>query len=136
MATVAVFVLNTESRGSVSLRSSDVNEPLAFDPNFFVEAWDRRVAVEAVRGVLRTVERDEKWKGETVRGLSVPRSESEEDVEAWWRGNVTSGYHMSGTVKMAEGEEDPEGCVDKDFRVLGLKGLRVVDMSVLPVMVK
>ena len=27
---------------------------------------------------------------------------------------------------------EPEACVDKDFRVMGVQGLRVVDMSVAP----
>jgi choline dehydrogenase-like flavoprotein len=36
---------------------------------------------------------------------------------------------MSGTVKMgARGE----ACVDSHFKVFGLQGLRVADMSVLP----
>ena len=31
---------------------------------------------------------------------------------------------------------EPDTCVDKDFRVLGVQGLRVVDMSVAPLMSK
>lgn len=29
---------------------------------------------------------------------------------------------------------EPDACVDKDFRVMGVQGLRVVDMSVAPLM--
>lgn len=44
-------------------------------------------------------------------------------------------WHMCGTAKMGKPAE-PDTCVDKDFRVLGVQGLRVVDMSVAPLMSK
>ena len=31
-------------------------------------------------------------------------------------------------------EGEPDACVDKEFRVMGVRGLRVVDMSVVPLM--
>ena len=42
-------------------------------------------------------------------------------------------WHMCGTVKMGKPGE-ANACVDKDFRVTGVRGLRVVDMSVAPFM--
>ena len=42
-------------------------------------------------------------------------------------------WHMSGTVKMGKPEK-PDTCVDKDCKVLGVQGLRVVDMSVAPLL--
>jgi choline dehydrogenase-like flavoprotein len=39
---------------------------------------------------------------------------------------------MAGTVKMGK-PNDPEACVDHDLRVLGVKSLRVADMSVVPI---
>ena len=42
-------------------------------------------------------------------------------------------WHPCGTVKMGK-PEDPGTCVDKDFRVLGLDGIRVVDMSISPIL--
>jgi len=42
-------------------------------------------------------------------------------------------WHLCGTVKMGRvGEKDTR--VDKDFRISGLQGLRVVDLSVTPLM--
>ena len=43
----------------------------------------------------------------------------------------TSMWHSVGTVKMGR-IGDPETCVDKNFRVVGVQGLRVVDASVAP----
>jgi choline dehydrogenase-like flavoprotein len=42
---------------------------------------------------------------------------------------------MSGTVKMGK-KEDPDACVDNNFRVRGVENLRVADMSCIPIIVK
>ncbi len=44
-------------------------------------------------------------------------------------------WHMCGTCKMGK-PEDPDTVVDKDFHVVRTKGLRVVDMSVVPFMLR
>lgn len=40
-------------------------------------------------------------------------------------------WHPCSTVTMGN-PDNPDTCVDINFRVLGIKGLRVVDMSVAP----
>ena len=42
-------------------------------------------------------------------------------------------WHMVGTVKMGKSEEH-DTCVDTEFQVVGMEGLRVVDLSVVPLM--
>ena len=42
---------------------------------------------------------------------------------------------MSGTVKMGR-DDDPEACIDNQFRVFGVENLRIADMSVVPIIVK
>ena len=42
---------------------------------------------------------------------------------------------MSGTVKMGR-KDDPEACVDNNFRVLGVEQLRVADLSCIPILMK
>lgn len=69
---------------------------------------------------------------------------SDEQILGWVKRNLGSTWHMTGTVRAgAELKAEPEGgnedleggsCVDKQFRVRGVKGLRVVDMSVYPIM--
>lgn len=42
-------------------------------------------------------------------------------------------YHPVGTCKMASSEKDPTGVVDYNLRVMGgVKGLRVIDASIMP----
>jgi choline dehydrogenase-like flavoprotein len=63
----------------------------------------------------------------------VPRSESDEDMWDFVQNRVTTTWHMSGTARMGPKESrDEMDVVDPDFRVLGLKGLMVVDPSVMP----
>jgi len=44
-------------------------------------------------------------------------------------------WHMLGTCKMGL-PSDPSTVVDTDYHVLGTKNLRVVDMSVVPFMLR
>jgi choline dehydrogenase-like flavoprotein len=42
---------------------------------------------------------------------------------------------LIGTVRMGK-KDDDRACVDTDFRVRGVKNLRVVDLSVIPLLPK
>jgi choline dehydrogenase-like flavoprotein len=129
-----MFLMNCQSRGTVSLQSSDPAVPLLFDPKFFSHPYDRRVAVQAYREMARIV-KTPAFDKDTIRPISTPASESEDDILSYWRENATSTWHMAGTVKMGR-EGDPEACVDNHFRVLGVSNLRVADLSVLPLLTK
>jgi choline dehydrogenase-like flavoprotein len=127
-----VFPYNMQGRGTVSLQSSDPNTPLLFDPQFLQHPFDQRVAVDALRHVLRFA-RSEAYARDTIGTLAAPPSESDTDLLAYAGQTVGSSWHMSGTVRMGRpGEAD--AAVDADFRVMGVEGLRVVDMSVAPVL--
>jgi len=134
-ATTFIFLLNGQSEGSVTLQSSDPSVPLLFDPNFFSHPYDRRLAVEATREVLK-VHNNPAFQKDTVGIMSAPESDSEADILAFWRKTISSTWHMSGTAKMGTGQDKDRAVVDKDFKVFGVERLRVADMSVYPVMVK
>lgn len=72
---------------------------------------------------------------DTVGMLHGPKSTSEEDILKYWRERTDSTWHMCGTVRMGQEGEENAG-VDREFRVLGTKGLRVVDLSVMPILPK
>jgi choline dehydrogenase-like flavoprotein len=136
LTAIAVFNLNTESKGSVTLQSANPKDPLLYDPNFFSHAYDQRVAIEGVREVLKVAQHPA-FQKDTVKAIDVPKSDSDEDILEHWKKSTTSGstFHMTGTCKMGRvGEED--ACVDKDFKVIGVKNLRVADMSVIPLLPK
>lgn len=126
------FIYNSQARGEVTLQSSDPSVPLKFDPKILSHPFDRRVAIEVMRSVLKIAEHPSFAK-DTVASIAVPKSASDEDILDYWKATVNSSWHMTGTAKMGT-KDDPEAVVDEKFRVKGLTNLRVADMSVLPVL--
>src|SRR5690606_1963537 len=59
--------------------------------------------------------------------------QGKEDIEAYVRKKVQTIYHHVGTCKMGV---DEMAVVDPELRVRGIEGLRVVDASVMPVIVR
>ncbi|KAL2177491.1 uncharacterized protein P884DRAFT_200430 [Thermothelomyces heterothallicus CBS 202.75] len=127
-----VFLYNAQARGTVTLQSSDPDVPLLFDPNFLAHPFDRRSAVEALREVLRFT-RTEAYAKDVVSAIAAPKSDSDEDLLAYWEQTIGSSWHMTGTVKMGK-PGDADAVVDNNFRLVGIDGLRVADMSVVPVL--
>ncbi|KAL2168012.1 hypothetical protein VTG60DRAFT_547 [Thermothelomyces hinnuleus] len=127
-----VFLYNAQARGTVTLQSSDPNVPLLFDPKFLAHPFDRRSAIEALREVLRFT-RTEAYAKDTVSTIAAPKSDSDEDLLAYWEQTIGSSWHMTGTVKMGK-PGDADAVVDNNFRLIGIDGLRVADMSVVPVL--
>ncbi|KAH8879216.1 alcohol oxidase [Thozetella sp. PMI_491] len=131
-ACLLVFLYNAQARGQVTLQSADPNVPLRFDPNFLGCEYDRRAAIEALREVLRFT-RTPAYAKDTTGALAAPASDSDEDLLAYWRQTISSSWHMTGTAKMGK-PTDADAVVGPDFRVLGIQGLRIADMSVVPVL--
>ncbi|KAK4458990.1 oxidoreductase [Cladorrhinum samala] len=135
---LSLFLYNPQSRGEATLQSSDPDVPLRFDPRFFAHEFDRRAAADSLREFLeRFVEGNEEFRRGTEGVIAGPEKgakSSDEELLDFWREGLGSTFHMTGTAKMGKrGEED--AVVDSAFRVIGVEGLRVADMSVVPVLV-
>lgn len=133
--TIGILPQNPQSTGTVELQSSDPRVPLLFNPNFLEHPFDRRVAIEGVREAMKIASQPSFAKD--IVGLrNGPKSDSDEDILSFWRANGITTWHMCGTLRMGKKEDVEDGvCVDSDFRVLGTEKLRVVDMSVVPLLV-
>ncbi|KAI2472760.1 GMC oxidoreductase [Annulohypoxylon bovei var. microspora] len=127
-----VWYYNAQSLGEITLQSSDPDVPLKFDPRYLATPFDRRVAIESLRAVLR-FSKHESYAKNTIAQLFGPKSESDEDILEHWAQNVMSSLHMTGTAKMGK-PGDSKVVVDNNFRVTGIQGLRVADLSVVPVL--
>ncbi|KAL4997370.1 hypothetical protein BDV10DRAFT_186359 [Aspergillus recurvatus] len=129
------FVLGLQhpfSRGSVRLASSDPFAPPLADPAYLRNPIDVRILIEAIkyaRSLTRTPFLAAFNPVELVPGGNIA---SDEDLEAYIRGAADSLFHPSGTCTV--GKFQLGGVVDADFRVHGVKGVRVVDASVLPML--
>lgn len=60
---------------------------------------------------------------------------SESQIRAFVAQNTTISHHVSCTCKIGD-ESDPDAVLDPDCRVLGVDGLRVVDASIFPRIVR
>ncbi|KAL3481408.1 oxidoreductase [Aspergillus californicus] len=128
---LVAFLLNQQSRGEVRLQSSDPTVPLLFNPNFLTHEYDQRVCIESYRELWNLASHPSFAK-DTVSTLLAPASTSDEDILAFWKNVAASAWHMTGTAKMGRPGED--AAVDSRFRVFGIQGLRVADLSVVPVL--
>ncbi|KAK4226548.1 putative GMC oxidoreductase [Podospora fimiseda] len=69
---------------------------------------------------------------EIVLGLAEPSGTDEKELREWIVRNTITDWHPTGTCAMGGRAGKEAGVVDERLRVYGVKGLRVVDASVLP----
>jgi choline dehydrogenase len=131
---VHVCQLRPESRGEVALRSADPFDDPAILANYLATDEDRRALREGVKMVRALVAGAAM---DAVRGEEFQPGEaiqSDADLDAWIRETSETIYHPVGTCRMgAAGDE--LAVVDETLCVHGLKGLRVVDASVMPTLI-
>ncbi|CAG8978600.1 hypothetical protein HYALB_00010961 [Hymenoscyphus albidus] len=130
---ITVGTMNNQSTGTLKLTSPDAAAPALIDMQYLSHPYDRRVAIENIR-VAMEMGKSPSLQALTESILVAPKSESEEDIWEFVKEKVSPIYHFAGTCKMGR-EEDELAVVDASFRVRGLKGLRVADHSVAPLMV-
>lgn len=127
-----VCVLRPKSSGSVMIRSADPFAPPEIDYNFFSHEEDIKIMVDGIR-LARTIlaaPAFDKYRGEEINpGTDC---ESDEDIFRKVQERVGTVYHPVGTCKMGV---DDAAVVDPSLKVHGLKGLRVVDASVMPTLI-
>jgi choline dehydrogenase len=127
--TPSVCNLRPTSRGSVRIRSSDPLAAPAIDPNYLATGEDRQVAIDGIRFTRRIMGAKAlaKYRPEEYRpGPSV--TTEEELVRA--AGDLgTTIFHPVGTCRMGH---DDLAVVDDRLRVRGVRGLRVIDASIMP----
>jgi choline dehydrogenase len=124
-----VCLTHPHSRGHVSLRSSDPQAPPSIVMNYLQSSSDLQklvAGVKLIRELFQASAFDE-FRGEEVApGDNV---QSNEAIESHIRDSCNTVYHPVGTCKMGT---DPMAVVDPELRVCGVRGLRVVDASIMP----
>ncbi|KAL2061846.1 hypothetical protein VTL71DRAFT_7224 [Oculimacula yallundae] len=133
---ISVFGMNPQGSGTLTLSSADINDAPIIDPNLLTNPYDRLAIISSIADSLRIFQATETYKQGFISWLSGPKSDSLVDIEAFVDGGAFPVWHACGTAKMGKVEEEDEGvCVDGRFRVLGVEGLRVADMSVAPLVI-
>ncbi|MGN9775707.1 GMC family oxidoreductase [Micromonospora sp. H33] len=125
-------VARPDSEGRLAITTADPRTPPEIVANYFTTAHDRAVAVDLfrrMRDLFATAPIAGRIAAETLPG---PAARTDEEIVEAAVTHGYCGYHAVGTCAMGP---DDGSVVDPQLRVRGVAGLRVVDASVLPVLV-
>jgi choline dehydrogenase len=127
--TASVCNLRPESRGHVRIASPAPSAKPIIRPNYLSTPGDRRVAAESVRLTRRIVAQPALQKYNPEEFRPGARIQNDEELAKAAGDIATTIFHPVGTCKMGN---DAMAVVDDRLRVRGLKGIRVVDASIMP----
>ncbi|MEM7191022.1 MAG: GMC family oxidoreductase N-terminal domain-containing protein [Pseudomonadota bacterium] len=132
--TLAPWQQRPEASGYVHLSSADPFEAPIINPNYLGEETDRQTVVAGMRlgrDLLKSEPLAPYYDHEAFPGPDV-QTDDEFLAVAKQRGTTT--FHPAGTCRMGP-DTDPTAVVSDELKVHGIEGLRVVDASVMPMMI-
>jgi choline dehydrogenase len=130
--TIGPCQLRPDSRGSIHIKSPDPLKPPAIRPNFLSVESDRQSLIGGMK-IAREIASAPAlapYIAHEVEPGGATRSDDE--ILDYARRKGVTVYHPVGTAKMGR---DPMAVVDDRLRVHGLDGLRVVDASIMPILI-
>ncbi len=130
--TWAIIKAHTNNTGgTVRLKSSDPRETPIINFHYFEEGTDPTLYdLEGVVRAVDSVRRMNQDNNAIAREITPGPEVGYEQLGDWIRANAW-GHHASCSCKIGRAD-DPNAVVDSRFRVIGTKGLRIVDASVFP----
>jgi choline dehydrogenase len=133
---VGIALENASTAGRVRLTAADPHIQPALDYRYLSDRWDRARLRAAVRLVITLSHHPAYHPFVTERITPTEQDLASDDaLDAWMLTHATTQHHSSGTCKMGPAA-DPMAVVDQHGRVHGLAGVRVVDASVMPDVVR
>ena len=134
LVTITISLVQTASRGSITLRSSDPLTPPAIHAGYLraqsdLDALVRGIHLARLFGSSRSYDllrAEEIEPGADVTLIA--------DLERFVRAKADSIYHASGTCRMGPASSS-DSVVDAELRVHGVENLRVADASIMPTLV-
>ena len=134
---VIPMLLRPESIGTIRLASSDINTKPLIDPKYFSKEIDLKVLIEGTKiGLALSQTKAFQALGSRFYSKPFPGCEAFTPwTDDYWgcfiRHYSQTIYHPIGTCKMGP-SSDKTAVVDPRLRVHGIRGLRVVDASIMP----
>jgi choline dehydrogenase len=131
--TLAVLFLLPDSRGHIGLASADPSEPPIIDPGYLTAESDLRRLVAGLRIAEPLCDTVALRPYIGAPMAPWPGKVDDATLTRYVREHAQSAYHPVGTCRMGS---DDAAVVDCELRVRGLEGLRVVDASVMPRLIR
>ena len=127
--TLQVDQLRPASRGHIALNSANPADKPAVHFNYLSADSDLREMVAGYHKINELISQPAfiAFRGERTQPEAKARSHS--DIENWIRATASTDYHPSCSCRMGN---DENSVVDREMKVHGIDGLRVVDASVMP----
>jgi choline dehydrogenase len=129
--TVSVCNLNPTSRGNIQLKSSDFRDAPKIAPNYLDTDEDRKVAADSLRQVRDIMSKPAMARYQPEEFKPGVQYQSDEELAKLAGDIATTIFHPVGTVAMGH-KDDKAAVLDPHLRLKGVRGLRVVDASVMP----
>lgn len=130
-------LLRPKSRGYIKLRSSNPNDPPIINPRYLTHPDDIHAMVDAMRISIAVGqapayrEFNAQLFSTVFPGCEIYKLYSDPYLACAARVYTSTIYHPVGTCRMGA-YDDPRTVVDPQLRVKGIKGLRVIDASIMP----
>ena len=127
--TSSVCNLRPYSRGYLEIKSADPLQYPAIHPNYLSDERDQQLAVDSIKVARKIAEAPALAPHILDEYVPGNQYQSDEELLVAAREHSQTIYHPTSTCKMGD---DEMAVVDARLRVHGVKGLRVIDASIMP----
>ncbi|WP_082458653.1 GMC family oxidoreductase [Pedobacter sp. Leaf216] len=124
---IAPALIQVKSRGILKLKSSNADAPLHIDANLLGEKADFEALVNSVEIALELASQPEM--AELIKKIHV-KVKNKKEIAEFIKDAAGSYAHPVGTCSMGT---DKDAVVNPKLQVHGIRGLRIVDASIMPV---
>jgi 5-(hydroxymethyl)furfural/furfural oxidase len=140
MGRLVVSIYQAFSQGTVRITTTDPTVDPEIDERMLTDERDLLRMQDGVRR-LRALGRHAAVRAITTRvdygstGRSIEEDLSEKEFDDWLFAECSDAQHASGTCRMGAAN-DKQSVVDPECRVIGVSGLRVIDASIMPEVIR
>ncbi|KAK6384360.1 hypothetical protein LTS17_001923 [Exophiala oligosperma] len=128
----SVILNRPDSLGNISLRNSNPYVQPKIDYNYLSAPRDLERMREAMRTGVKLLQTKPFAPYVKRLPLSEKMLENDDALDQWMKNSLSLAIHLTGSAKMGS-SDDPASVVDQYGRVHGIHGLRVADLSILPI---
>ncbi|UYQ77197.1 GMC family oxidoreductase [Glutamicibacter sp. JL.03c] len=123
-------IVTPYSRGELTLSGPGLDDPVNIDLNALADRRDMEAFLFSIKQCRQMVQQDAlagAWGAQEI--YPGPEVQDDAQLEEYIRNNAVTYHHQVGTCAMGI---DGKAVVDPELKVRGLRGLRVIDASIMP----